>query len=64
LIASRKMAPAGIGWVAAFFAAGGTALLFAPGSNALAWWAMPATFGIGQIVIGFLVSRGEFEGVR
>ena len=60
LIASRKMAPPGIGWVAGFFAASGSALLFAPGSNALAWWVMPATFGIGQIVIGFLVSRDEF----
>jgi hypothetical protein len=61
LIASRKMAPPGIGWVAAFFGAAGCALLFAPGSNALAWWVMPATFGAGQIVIGFLVSRDEFE---
>ena len=57
LIASRAMAPPGIGWVAALFAASGTALLFAPGINALAWWVMPATFGIGQIVIGILVSR-------
>jgi hypothetical protein len=57
LIASRAMAPPGIGWVAALFAASGTALLFAPGINALAWWVMPATFGIGQIVIGALVSR-------
>lgn len=57
LIASRAMAPPGIGWIAALFAASGTALLFAPGGNALAWWVMPATFGIGQIVIGVLVSR-------
>lgn len=65
LIASRAMAPPGIGWVATFFAAGGTALLFAPGSNALAWWAMPATFGIGQIVIGLLVARDSaLETVR
>jgi hypothetical protein len=64
LIASRKMAPPGIGWVAAFFAAGGAAVLFAPGTNGLAWWVMPATFGVGQIVIGFLVSRDEFASVR
>ncbi len=57
LIASRKMAPPGIGWIAALFAASGAALLFAPGNNALAWWVMPATFGVGQIVIGALVSR-------
>jgi hypothetical protein len=57
LIASRAMAPPGIGWIAALFAASGAALLFAPGNNALAWWVMPATFGLGQIVIGALVSR-------
>ena len=64
LIASRAMAPPGIGWVAALFAAGGAALLFAPGSNALAWWVMPATFGIGQIIIGVLVSRDALETER
>ena len=64
LIASRAMAPPGVGWIAALFAASGTALLFAPGSNALAWWVMPATFGIGQIVIGVLVSRGAVEAAR
>ncbi len=61
LIASRAMAPPGIGWIAALFAASGAALLFAPGSNALAWWVMPATFGIGQIIIGVLVSRAAVE---
>ena len=64
LIASRAMAPPGIGWIAALFAAGGAALLFAPGSNALAWWVMPVTFGIGQIVIGVLVSRDAMEAAR
>jgi hypothetical protein len=64
LIASRAMAPPGIGWIAALFAASGAALLFAPGSNALAWWVMPATFGIGQIVIGILVSRDALESAR
>jgi hypothetical protein len=61
LIASRAMAPPGIGWIAALFAACGAALLFAPGSNALAWWVMPATFGLGQIIIGVLVSRDAVE---
>jgi hypothetical protein len=59
LISSRAMAPPGIGWVAALFAASGAALLFAPGNNALAWWAMPATFGLGQLVIGLLVMRDD-----
>jgi hypothetical protein len=64
LVASRAMAPPGIGWIAALFAAGGAALLFAPGSNALTWWAMPATFGIGQLIIGVLVSRDATETAR
>ena len=59
LIASRAMAPPGIGWVAALFAASGTALLFAPGGNALVWWVMPATFGVGQLIVGALVARDE-----
>jgi hypothetical protein len=63
LIASRAMAPPGIGWIAALFAASGTALLFAPAENALAW-VMPATFGIGQIVIGALVVRDDAEAAR
>lgn len=59
LIASRAMAPPGIGWIAALFAASGAALLFAPGDNALAWWVMPATFGLGQVIIGMLVMRDD-----
>jgi hypothetical protein len=64
LISSRAMAPPGIGWIAALFAASGAALLFAPETNALAWWVMPATFGIGQIVIGALVVRDDAETAR
>jgi hypothetical protein len=64
LIASRTMAPPGIGWVAALFAGSGTALLFAQGSNALAWWVMPATFGLGQLVIGVLVMRDDHAHVH
>ena len=59
LIASRAMAPPGIGWVAALFAGSGAALLFAQGNNALAWWVMPATFGIGQLMVGTLVMRDD-----
>lgn len=57
LLASRAMAPSGTVAVAALFAACGGALLFAPASNALAWWVMPATFGIGQAAMGALVWR-------
>jgi hypothetical protein len=45
--------------VAALFGAAGTALLFAQDISALRWWVMPATFGIGQVVIGALVLRDE-----
>jgi hypothetical protein len=61
LIASRAMAPPGTGWVAALFAGAGSALLFAQGNNALAWWVMPATFGIGQLMVGILVTRENLE---
>jgi hypothetical protein len=64
LIASRAMAPPGIGWVAALFAGSGTALLFAQGNNALAWWVMPATFGIGQLMVGVLVMRDDYAHVQ
>jgi hypothetical protein len=64
LIASRAMAPPGIGWVAALFAGTGASLLFAQGNNALAWWVMPATFGLGQLVIGLLVMRDDYAHVH
>ena len=64
LIASRAMLPPGVRWAAALFAGSGAALLFAQGNNALAWWVMPATFGLGQLVIGALVTRDDQEGVR
>lgn len=57
LFSSRAMAPPGTIAVAALFAAAGTSLLFAPGLNALVWWAMPATFGLGQLIVGALVVR-------
>jgi len=55
LIASRAMVPRGVLAVAGLFGAAGTALLFAQDVSALRWWVMPATFGIGQLVIGALV---------
>jgi hypothetical protein len=55
LIASRAMVPRGVLAVAGLFGAAGTALLFAQDVSALRWWVMPATFGIGQLVIGALI---------
>jgi hypothetical protein len=57
LVASRAMVPRGVLAVAAVFAAAGAALLFAQDLNALRWWVMPATFGVGQLAIGVLVLR-------
>jgi len=59
LIASRAMVPRGVLAVAALFGAAGTALLFAQDVSALRWWVMPATFGIGQLLIGGLVLRDD-----
>jgi len=59
LLAARGMLPRGAAVVAVFFAAAGSALLFAPGTNALAWWVMPLTFGCGQSAIGALIARDE-----
>ena len=59
LLASRSMAPRGVTPVALTFAATGFALLFAPGTNALAWWVMPLTFGCGQLVIAAMIARDD-----
>jgi hypothetical protein len=61
LLASRSMAPRGVTPVALAFAAVGFALLFARGSNALAWWVMPLTFGLGQLLIAGLIGRDEAQ---
>jgi hypothetical protein len=61
LTASRAMVPRGVLAVAALFAAAGTALLFAQDVSALRWWVMPATFGIGQLMIGALVLRDDVQ---
>ena len=57
LFASRTMLPRGVVPIAAAFLVIGIALLFAPPSIALAWWVLPAGFGIGQAAIGALVRR-------
>jgi hypothetical protein len=59
LHATRSMLPRGSVPVAIGFAAIGAALLFAAGTNALAWWVMPLTFGVGQIAIGILLLRDD-----
>jgi hypothetical protein len=64
LIAARSMLPRGVIPAALMFAAAGAALLFASGLNALAWWVMPATFGIGQVAIGALITRDEAQRER
>jgi hypothetical protein len=61
LIASRAMVPRGVLAVAGLFGAAGAALLFAQGDSALRWWVMPATFGIGQLLIGALVLRDDLR---
>ncbi len=59
LFASRSMLPRGAVAIAMMFAAAGCTLLFAQGTNALSWWVMPATFGVGQIAIGLVIARDE-----
>ena len=59
LVASRAMVPRGVLAAALPFAAAGAALLFAQDLNALRWWVMPATFGLGQLAIGMFVLRDE-----
>ena len=61
LLASRSMLPRRTAVVAFFFAAIGATLLFAHGTNALTWWVMPLTFGIGQLAIGVLIERDALE---
>ncbi|GAC1309625.1 MAG: hypothetical protein NVSMB19_23450 [Vulcanimicrobiaceae bacterium] len=55
LFASRAMVPRDVVAVAVAFGAAAAVLLLVPHLNALAWWIMPAAFGIGQILIGAIV---------
>ncbi len=55
LFASRAMVPRDVVAVAAAFGAAAAVLLLAPHPNPLAWWIMPAAFGVGQILIGAIV---------
>lgn len=57
LFASRAMLPRGVIYVACAFGVAGAALILAPDSRSpLLFWVMPVGFGIGQIVIGYLLS--------
>jgi hypothetical protein len=55
LFASRSMVPREVVYVAIAFGAAATALLLLPNIDPLAWWIMPAAFGLGQIAIGAIV---------
>jgi uncharacterized membrane protein YhaH (DUF805 family) len=55
LFASRSMVPRPVVLVAIAFGAAATALLLLPNIDPLAWWIMPAAFGLGQIAIGAIV---------
>jgi hypothetical protein len=63
LFSSRAMVPRDVVLVAAAFGAVATVLLLAPNIHPLAWWIMPAAFGIGQIVIGGIV-RADLDHER
>jgi uncharacterized membrane protein len=55
LFASRAMVPRDVVLVAVAFGAVAAILLLAPNIHPLAWWIMPAAFGLGQIAIGAIV---------
>jgi hypothetical protein len=55
LFASRSMVPREVVYVAIAFGTAAALLLLVPGTDSLAWWIMPAAFGLGQIAIGAIV---------
>jgi hypothetical protein len=58
LFSSRAMLPRGVIWMACVFGFAGAALILAPNPlTPLAFWVMPAGFGVGQILIGYLLSQ-------
>jgi hypothetical protein len=57
LFSSRAMLPRGVIYVASAFGLAGAALILAGDSAVpLSFWVMPAGFGVGQIIIGYLLS--------
>jgi hypothetical protein len=57
LFASRTTVPVRVIPIAAAMLAAGIALLFVPREIALAWWVLPAGFGVGNIAIGAMLFR-------
>jgi hypothetical protein len=55
LFASRAMVPRGVTFVAVLFCAAAALLLLVPQTDPMAWWVMPITFGLGQVLIGVIV---------
>jgi len=56
IFASRRHLPRAIGWVALYYLAAGSAILFLlPGTAALAPWVMAATFGLGQLAAALVL---------
>ncbi len=57
LFSSRAMLPRGVTYVASAFGLAGAALILIPDPSwSLSFWVMPAGFGIGQTIIGYLLS--------
>jgi len=59
LFASRAMVPPRVVIVAVAFGAVATLLLLQAHANSLAWWIMPAAFGVGQIAIGYILRAAD-----
>jgi uncharacterized membrane protein YidH (DUF202 family) len=58
LFSSRAVLPRGVIGVASAFGLAGAVLILTPvESLPLRWWVMPAGFGLGQICIGYLLSK-------
>ncbi len=64
LFASRTMLPSGVLPIAATFLSIGVLLLFASPALALAWWVLPAGFGIGQLAIGYFIRRDTLASAK
>ncbi len=58
LFASRAMLPKGVIGVGILFGLAGVALILSPSEALpLRWWVMPLGFGVGQMVIGYLLTQ-------
>ena len=58
LFSSRAMLPRGVIFVASAFGLAGAALILTPATSLpLSFWVMPLGFGLGQMVIGYLLTQ-------